>query len=83
MQAHLSMGAFYCKTLHVGGGTVTRTRYDAAESQLRKCLLLAGAGSAACCEQEQEQGGGQASQPQTGSEMSNFKSSEISTFIFR
>jgi hypothetical protein len=52
-----------------------------SESQLRKCLLLAGAGAAACCEQELEHGGGQASHPQTGTQMSNFKSSEISTFI--
>ena len=77
------MGAFYCKTLHVGGGTVTRTRYDAAEGQLRKCLLLAGAGAAACCEHEQVQGGAQPSQLQTGAEMSNVRSTEISNFIFR
>ena len=41
-QAHLSLGTFYTATLHVGSGVVTRTRYDAAEGQLRKCLLLAG-----------------------------------------
>jgi len=46
-QAHLSLGSFYLATLHVGGGCVTRTRYDAAEGQLRKCLLVAAAGSAA------------------------------------
>ena len=46
-QAHLSLGSFYFATLHVGGGCVTRTRYDAAEGQLRKCLLVASAGSAA------------------------------------
>jgi hypothetical protein len=46
-QAHLSLGSFYFATLHVGGGCVTRTRYDAAEGQLRKCLLVAAAGTAA------------------------------------
>lgn len=40
--AHLALGTFYCATLHLGGGVVTRTRFDAAEGQLRKCLLLAG-----------------------------------------
>jgi len=42
---HLALGTFYCATLHLGGGVVTRTRYDAAEGQLRKSLLLAGAAS--------------------------------------
>ena len=46
-QAHLALGSFYHSTLHMGGGTVTRTRYDAAHGQLRKCLLLAGADHAA------------------------------------